>query len=116
MSRSPEYIKLMNTRRWRALRAAAIRKSNGLCEQCLKEGRVSSATEVHHIRPIESAKDPRLMESLAYDPLNLTALCRDCHRKIHERMGKGTKEERRKRTKEDVESFHRLIFGEDLPQ
>ena len=70
MSRSPHYIKLMNSRRWRALRMATIKRAKGLCEQCSAEGRVSAATEVHHIRPVESIKDPFVMEQLAYDPAN----------------------------------------------
>ena len=53
------------------------------------------------------------MEQLAYDPANLKALCHYCHRQIHLDMHKGTKEEHRRRTKEDVDSFHRLMFGDD---
>ena len=113
MSRSPHYIRLMNSRRWRALRMATIKRAKGLCEQCSAEGRVSAATEVHHIRPVESIKDPFVMEQLAYDPTNLKALCHYCHRQIHMDMHKGTKEEHRRRTKEDVDSFHQLMFGED---
>ena len=113
MSRSPDYIRLMNSRRWRELRMATIKRANGLCERCLTEGRVCAATEVHHIRPIESVKDPFVMEQLAYDPHNLMALCHHCHRQTHIEMAKGTKEERRRRTKEDVESFHRQMFGDD---
>ena len=113
MSRSPHYIKLLNTRRWRALRMAAIKRANGLCEQCTAEGRVSAATEVHHIRPIESVKDLFVMEQLAYDPGNLKALCHHCHQEAHRLMSKGSKEERKRRTTDDVERFHRLMFGED---
>ncbi len=116
MSRSPHYIKLLNSRRWRSLRMATIKRSNGLCEQCLKEGRVSAATEVHHIRPVESVKDPFVMEQLAYDPSNLSALCHNCHQEAHRLMNKGSKEERKKRTQEDVERFHRLMFGDDDQQ
>lgn len=116
MSRTPEYIKLLNSRRWRALRMATIRRANGLCEQCTIEGRVSAATEVHHIRPIETVKDPIVMEQLAYDPSNLRALCHRCHRETHQLMNKGSKEERKKRTHEDVEQFHRMLFGDTEPQ
>ncbi len=113
MSRSPQYIKLLNTRRWRALRMATIKRANGLCEQCTAEGRVSAATEVHHIRPVESVKDEFVMEQLAYDPTNLKALCHQCHKDAHTLMNKGTKEERKRRTQQDVDEFHRMFFGED---
>ena len=111
MSRSPHYIKLMNSRKWRALLMATIKRTNGLCEQCLKEGRVSAATEVHHIRPIESVKDPHVMEQLAYDPSNLAALCRQCHHNAHVLLLKGSKEERKRREKERLERFHRIFLG-----
>ena len=113
MSRSPHYIKLLNSRRWRALRMAAIKRAKGLCEQCSAEGRISAATEVHHIRPVESVKDPIVMEQLAFDPANLKALCHRCHQEAHLLLHKGSNEERRRRTKEDVERFHRQMFGED---
>ena len=87
-----------------------IMRANGLCERCHAEGRVSVATEVHHIRPIESVKDPFIMEQLAYDPHNLMALCHHCHRLTHTEMNQGTKEERRRRTREDVERFHRAFL------
>ncbi|MDE6479257.1 MAG: HNH endonuclease [Muribaculaceae bacterium] len=112
MSRSQHYIKLMNTRKWRALRMATMKRSNGLCEQCLKEGRVSAATEVHHIRPIESVKDPIVMEQLAYDPGNLAALCRQCHHDAHVLLLKGSKEERKRREKERMERFHEVFLGQ----
>ncbi len=111
MSRSPQYIKLLNTRRWRALRMATIKRANGLCEQCAAEGRVSAATEVHHVRPVESVKDPFVMEQLAYDPMNLKALCRQCHHDAHVALLKGCKEERQRREKESIERFHNVFLG-----
>lgn len=112
MSRSPHYIRLLNTRRWRQLRQRTIEAASGLCQRCLREGRVSGATEVHHIRPVESVRDPLVMERLAYDPANLMALCHRCHQEIHSEMGKGSREERRKRTQEEVDRFHAMIFGD----
>lgn len=113
MAKSPQYIRLINTARWRRLRAHVIREANGMCRRCMKEGRVSAATEVHHIRPVESAKDPQVMEQLAYDPANLIALCHDCHRLTHSELGKNSKQERKKRSRAEVDAFHRLLFGND---
>ena len=49
MSHNRLYISLINTQRWRALRAKTL-GARPLCEVCLKEGRVTPATEVHHVR------------------------------------------------------------------
>lgn len=60
---------------------AKVRKTylmqHPLCEQCQKEGRVTPAREVHHIKAISEGGD-RL------DPANFMAVCRACHQKFTE--------------------------------
>lgn len=53
-----------------------------------------SAVDVHHKRPVESAKTEQEMERLAYnlDGNNLEALCIPCHIKTHQEMRSHTKE------------------------
>jgi 5-methylcytosine-specific restriction protein A len=46
-----------------------------LCEDCLKENRYESATDVHH--KIKLADRPDLRD----DPNNLMSLCHSCHSK-----------------------------------
>ena len=46
-----------------------------LCEQCLKEGRLTPVQEVHHILPVSKGG------THARD--NLMSLCQSCHTKIH---------------------------------
>ena len=53
---------------------------------------MTSAIDVHHIIPIESAMSDREMEALAFNPSNLQSLCIPCHQKTHQEMGKNTKE------------------------
>lgn len=53
-------------------------KEHPLCEQCLKEGRVTLMDEVHHIVPISQGG--------THDPSNLMSLCQSCHTKIHMEM------------------------------
>jgi 5-methylcytosine-specific restriction protein A len=48
-----------------------------LCEDCLKEGKVTPSSEVHHIVPISD--DP----SLRLTWTNLVALCNNCHNVRH---------------------------------
>ena len=53
-----------------------------------------SAVDVHHKKPVESAKTEQEMERLAYnlDGNNLEALCIPCHIKTHKELRSHTKE------------------------
>lgn len=66
---------------WKACREIAMKKAGGLCENCLKDGRIKAAVVVHHIIPItpENITNPEITLNLA----NLQALCTDCHAAIH---------------------------------
>ena len=81
---------IYNSREWHELRAAKLRSTNGLCEECLKEGIVTSARCVHHVVPIETARTKDEMKRLAFDEHNLMALCFACHARIHKEMGSNT--------------------------
>ena len=95
MSRDPRYQRLLNDKRWKLLRAAVFRRTNGLCEMCLKEGIYTPGVDVHHIRPVEQAKTvegPDGMRARCYDPNNVMLLCVPCHIKVHQDMHTHTKE------------------------
>ena len=92
MSRDPQYQRLLNDKRWKLLRAQVFRRSNGLCELCLKEGIYTPGVDVHHIQPVEQAKTVQEMERLAYNPNNCQLLCVACHIKVHQSMRTHTKE------------------------
>jgi len=66
---------------WQNCRNAYIKKVGGLCEECLKCGKIAPAEEVHHIKHIspDNINDP----NITLNPDNLIALCRECHRKAH---------------------------------
>jgi 5-methylcytosine-specific restriction protein A len=93
MSRDKRYQKLLNDKRWKLLRAAVFRRTNGLCEMCLKEGFITPGVDVHHIRPVEQAKTvegPDGMRARCYDPNNVMLLCVEHHIKVHQDMGSHT--------------------------
>ena len=95
MSRDKRYQKLLNSKQWKLLRAAVFRRTNGLCEMCLKEGFITPGVDVHHIRPVEQAKTvegPDGMRARCYDPNNCQLLCVPCHIKVHQDMQTHTKE------------------------
>lgn len=94
---------IYNSREWKELRIQKLR-ANPLCEQCQKDGEaagipggyIRSATCVHHIVPIETAKTKDEMKRLAFcqnlpNPLDgLMSLCQSCHAKIHKELGSNT--------------------------
>ena len=88
---------IYNSREWKELRIQKLR-ANPLCEQCIKDGEaigipggyIRSATCVHHIIPIETAKTKDEMKRLAFDVNNLRALCFACHARIHKELGSNT--------------------------
>lgn len=82
MSRNPIYIKLINSARWRKLRHETL-KDSPVCEVCAKNGISTLASEVHHIRPVESVAGAVTMERLMFDRMNLQSLCHACHSEIH---------------------------------
>jgi 5-methylcytosine-specific restriction protein A len=93
MSRDKRYQKLLNDKQWKLLRAAVFRRTNGLCEMCLKEGFITPGVDVHHIRPVEQAKTvegPDGMRARCYDPNNVMLLCVEHHIKVHQDMGSHT--------------------------
>lgn len=83
---------IYNSREWKELRIAKLRSTNGLCEECLKDGIVTSARCVHHIVPIETARTKDEMRRLAIDCglQGLKSLCFACHARIHKELGSNT--------------------------
>lgn len=71
--------KFYHSSRWQKLRNWFI-KNNPLCVQCLREGRVTTATVVDHIEEIKDG-------GARYDINNLQSLCHACHndKTAHER-------------------------------
>ena len=62
---------------WQHCRSAAWSRDGGLCVDCLKAGKITSAEEVHHIIELtpENINDPSVSLNLA----NLVSLCMECH-------------------------------------
>jgi len=82
MSRNPIYIKLINSKRWKELRIKKL-KANPVCQECESKGVTTLATEVHHVRPVESVPNDDAMKRLMFSYSNLMSLCHACHSEIH---------------------------------
>lgn len=73
--------KFYGSKRWQDCRAIAIKRDRYLCVDCLAEGRLTAAEEVHHI--IELTADNVEDDSVSLNLDNLVSLCRECHRARH---------------------------------
>jgi len=62
--------------RWDKVKSLKLR-ANPVCERCASEGRVTIATVVHHVIPVNERPD--LLLSFE----NLKSLCRRCHAREH---------------------------------
>ena len=103
MSRNREYQKLLNSKRWKLLRAEYLR-AHPLCEDCKAQGFIVAAVDVHHIVPVESAKSPAEMEALCFNVHgnNLRALCIPCHIRVHQEARSHSKEGHKQREDDQV--------------
>jgi len=66
--------------RWQRLRSRRLRMDEYMCRECIRYGRTTKATTVHHIYPIETHWE------LRFNILNLLSLCNKCHEQMHHRM------------------------------
>lgn len=76
-SRDPATAKRYNYT-WRQIRTHYI-TAHPLCEQCLKENKLTPAQEVHHIIPLSHGG--------THAESNLMALCKSCHSRITAESG-----------------------------
>lgn len=65
---------------WRKLRDTFM-KEHPICERCLAKGKITPATDVHHIK--SPFRNGEVNYSLLLDDKNLMSLCRECHGDIH---------------------------------
>lgn len=98
------YRKAIVSRRWREMRRRKL-SAQPLCERCLSEGRLTPATEVHHIRPCEDAPTPTAQLRLLFDPHNLRSLCHRCHVETHIELGRSNKERTKRVAEAGLEAF-----------
>lgn len=77
-----ERRKIYNSERWRRLRKIKF-AADPLCEVCKKEGRITPAEDIHHIRSFMTGATPDQRYALAYDYDNLMSVCKKCHQRIH---------------------------------
>lgn len=78
-NRDPKYKAFYNSLDWRRLKDKKMMDEQYRCERCKR-----LATEVHHIKPIQTKQG----WELRLDYKNLLAVCTTCHNKEHDRFGR----------------------------
>lgn len=82
----PYAERFYSSKAWQHTRAAYRKSRRNLCEVCLSNGLISPCEIVHHkieVTP-DNIDDPNI--TLNWD--NLQCVCRDCHAKIHDKLGR----------------------------
>ena len=111
MAKDRDYQQLINSAKWLRLRREVLTR-HPLCQRCEAEGRLTAATEVHHVRPVEEAITYSDKQQRMYDPHNLRALCHDCHVRTHTELGRSGREATKKRNAEQTAQVIARYFGE----
>lgn len=110
MAKDKDYKRMIHTSRWLHLRKDKLTE-HPLCERCEEEGRVTAATEVHHIIPVEHGLSRQDKEQLMFNSTNLRALCHACHVKVHTEMGRCGKQQAKARANEQLKRFTDRFIG-----
>lgn len=109
MSKDANYNRLIQAKQWKILRKRKL-TVDPLCEDCLHNGLIEPATEVHHVFPVENATSGTEMARLMYDYNNLRSLCHDCHQLEHVRLRSRSKEYVRENAVRNAERFKERYF------
>ena len=71
-----------HTSSWRRVRKVVLQRDNYLCQHCKAHGRITTATEVHHIKALDDHPE------FSLDTTNLISLCWKCHELTKSRKSK----------------------------
>lgn len=69
------------SKRWQRVRDYVYSRDNGLCQDCLKAGRITPGLEVHHLITLTASNIDDA--DIALNPDKLITLCYECHKKRH---------------------------------
>lgn len=84
---------------WKRLRLEVLHDAHNECERCLKHGRYTPATIVHHVNEVRKRPDMALTKTYidkdGNEQKNLVALCFACHEDEHDRLDKVRQEQKK---------------------
>lgn len=67
------------TAKWKRKREKILRRDEYLCRECVRYGKTTEATTVHHINQLEHHPE------FALANYNLVSMCAKCHDAMHDR-------------------------------
>ena len=73
------------SKQWRSVRLTYLSRANGLCEICYARGEYKPAIDIHH--KILLTPNNILDPNVSLNPVNLIALCKECHAEQHQYGG-----------------------------
>lgn len=88
--RDQEARRFYKSREWLECREFVLKRDHYLCQQCLKEDRLTKADMVHHKEELKDSPEKSL------DMNNLISLCNRCHNKEHSGKPKQKRKGKRK--------------------
>lgn len=104
MAHSRLYVRLMNSAKWKRLRAEIL-TDEPLCRECKARGIVTAARCVHHRLEIESARTEAEARDLAFSKSNCIPLCFDCHANIHKTLRSHSRKAHQQRQSEALQRW-----------
>lgn len=99
-----------HSKAWKSLRLQALRRDHYTCQECLKKGKITPATTVHHIKPIRTLKGKEKALKLE----NLETVCAACHNRLHKERGKTLKNKKKLLWAEDDENVYKFSLNKEL--
>lgn len=109
---SQRYVKAINSARWRQLVQQVRKSQDNLCAECMKLGIATPIDSVHHIVPAEEHASDEVFNRQFFNLANLVGLCRSHHEEADLLLLKGTREERKRRTRAQVDEFLKRLTNE----
>ena len=89
-------VRFYKSREWRELRDEVLSEHHYECQECLKQGKYTRATMVHHVQEVRKRPDLALSKTYVDGKGNehkqLLPVCIPCHERIHDKLGGYTRE------------------------
>lgn len=89
-------VKFYKSREWRELRDEVLRENYYECQECLKQGKYTTATMVHHVQEVRKRPDLALSKTYVDGRgevhKQLVPLCIACHERVHDKLGDYSRE------------------------
>jgi len=65
---------------WKRKRVVVLKRDDYLCRECVRYGKTTQATTVHHCCPLEKYHELALVSA------NLVSMCAKCHGSMHNKI------------------------------